>query len=139
MAGTVAGLAQAAAAVAATTLSTILAYHKLAVAPLHDEVADAMSTASDARQEAEGNTEELDALDDDLRDSINSLRDAIEELNENEQRRRREFRGQSYQLYVLAKTIDESDEMPDVPVPDEDLFLRGGSRGEDSGRFETDD
>lgn len=104
------------------------AYHRFAIVPVQTEADDAMSTAREAKQLAESNRDELDALDEDLRQSLDELSSSVAELVDGMEQQRREYRGQSYQVYLLAKAMNESDSTPDVPVPDEDEFLRGGEK-----------
>lgn len=87
-------------------------YHRFVVAPAREDAEVAKTTAREAKAKADG-------LDNDLRETLEELSGGVERLE-------RESRGHSYQLYVLSKAINEHEEMPDVAVPDEDDFLRGG-------------
>lgn len=101
-------------------------YHRQFVQPAEETADTAMSRANEALDVAESTQDRVDNLDDDLRESLEELSANVNDLVEGMERQRREARGTSYQLYVLAEAINESDEAPDVPVPDEDDFLRGG-------------
>lgn len=131
MAGTLPGWIQAAAAVAVTFGAGVGAYHRWMVVPIKQRAESAMSKAERAYDTADDAVDDVDSLDDDLRDSMDNLTTAIDNLVDSLETQRREARGRSYQLYVLSKAINEFDEAPDVPVPDEEDFLRGG------GTFET--
>lgn len=126
MVGTVAGTLQVVVGVLSVVATFGGAYHRIVVKPAREKASEAKNMASSAKQHAESNSEDIEDLGADLQDSVDALRDSVDELVESEQRRRRESRGQTYQIYVLAKAINESDETPDVPVPDENEFLRGG-------------
>lgn len=132
MAGTLPAWIQAFAALAVTIGAGVGAYHRWMVRPVKREAEQAMSKAETAHDTAEDATDEIDALDNDLRDSMDDLTETLDNLVDSLESQRREARGRSYQLYVLSKAINEADETPDVPVPDEEDFLRGGGefRGE---------
>lgn len=110
-----------------TVIAIILgAGHRYLIKPAHETAEDAMSKARAAHQQAEDNREDIDDLDGDLRETLDHLSQSIDHLADSLEEQRRESRGQSYQIYTLAKAINESDDLPDVPVPNEDQFLRGG-------------
>jgi hypothetical protein len=131
MVGTAAGIAQAGVAFLGVVVTLGIAYDRVVIRPVKEEASNAMSTAETAKQKAEDNRESIDSLGDDIRESI-------EYLVESEKQGRRERRGQTYQIYQLANAINETEEMPDVPVPDEDDFLRGGSERKAEFEFGTD-
>lgn len=135
MAGTLPAWIQAVAAVTVTLGAGVGAYHRWMVRPVKQQAESAMSKASTAHATAEDAAQQADALDDDLRESLDGLRDTLDDLVDSLETQRREARGRSYQLYVLSKAINEADETPDVPVPDEDDFLRGAGEF----RSESDD
>jgi hypothetical protein len=132
MAGTLPAWIQAFTALAVAVGAGVGAYHRWMVLPVKEQADSAMSKAKSAHETAGDAADEIDALDDDLRDSMDDLTGTLDELVDSLENQRREARGRSYQLYVLSKAINESEETPDVPVPDEEDFLRGGGafRGE---------
>lgn len=125
MAGTLPAWIQAAAAVAVTLGAGVGAYHRWMVQPIAEQAETAMSKAETAHDTAEDASDQIDSLDDDLRESLDNLSDTLDDLVDGLENQRREARGRSYQLYVLSKAINEAEETPDVPVPDEEDFLRG--------------
>lgn len=135
MAATLPAWIQAATAITVTIGAAVGAYHRWMVLPVKEQAETAMSKAKTAHNTAKDASEQVDSVDDDLRETLNNLNDTMSGLVDSLEEQRREARGRSYQLYVLSKAINEAEETPDVPVPEEDDFLRGG--GEFRGR--TDD
>lgn len=131
MAGTVAGVVQTAVGILTVVAMFGGAYHRVVVVPAREEASSAMSTAETAEQKAESNQDKIEDLGNDIRESV-------EYLVESEKQGRRERRGQTYQIYQLANAINETEEMPNVDVPDEEDFLRGGSDGRADFEFGTD-
>lgn len=126
MVGTLAGAVEVAVGILTIVAMVGGAYHRFVITPIAQEAGDAMATARTADQKADENAAELDALDEDLRESLEELHEGIDRLADGLEQQRREYRGHSYQVYVLAKAMNEAENTPDVPVPDEEEFLRGG-------------
>lgn len=133
MAGTLPAWIQAFAALAVTVGAGVGAYHRWMVQPIKQEADSAMSKATAAHSKAEDASEDIGSLDEDLRESLDGLTGTMDDLVHALEEQRRESRGRSYQLYVLSKAINEAEETPDVPVPDEEDFLRGGGDFRSSG------
>jgi type II secretory pathway component PulM len=125
------GLAEVAqVAVAVLSIVSALggAYHRWVVQPTRQKARKAMSKARANESAVEDNADDLDALDEDLTQTLDDLQDSIDTLADGIQKQRRESRGQSYQIYTLAKALNQDDDAPDVPVPDESDFLRGSGQ-----------
>lgn len=104
------------------------AYHRWVVVPAKETARNAMSKARANESAVEENADDLDDIEQDLTETLDDLQQSVDRLASGIEKQRRESRGQSYQIYTLAKALNQADDAPDVPVPDESDFLRGGGQ-----------